>query len=151
MVAHQGAPPWQEKNWAWSRKVNLKSRKDVGRRCMEKDSRTKSVGKIFKKLANRCADLERSKSKQAAQLSLMRTKIERLEDILAKLQSPSMNRGSAVDSPSQRKVEAIPNATNHRENSKDTGIGDFVDTATSAWMKSANPLSCGRHFVEYMK
>ena len=137
MVSHQGAPPWQEKNGAWSRKVNLKSRKDVGRRCMEKDSRTKSVGKIFKKLADRCADLERSKSKQAAQLSLMRAKIERLDDILAKLQSPSQ--GSAVDSPSQRKVELRTNAKDHCENSEDMGIRDFLDTAASSWMKSVNP------------
>ena len=45
-----------------------------GPNLLEKDSRTKYVGKIFKKLANRCADLEKSKSKQAAQLCLIRTK-----------------------------------------------------------------------------
>ena len=135
MVSHQGVAPWQEKTW--SRKVNLKSRKDVGRRYMEKDLRTKSVGKIFKKLANRCADLEKSKSKQAAQLSLMRTKIERLEDILAKLQSPAQ--GSAGDSPSQRKVELVTNAKDHCENSEDTGIRDFLDTVAPSWMTSANP------------
>ena len=91
--------------------------------------------KIFKKLADRCADLERSKSKQAAQLSSMRSKIERLEDILAKLQSPAQ--GSAVDSPSERKVEVIPNAKDHRE--KGNFIRDFLDTAVSSWMNSANP------------
>ena len=139
MVSHQGVPPWQEKNGTWARKVNLKSRKDVGRRSnlLEKDSRPKSVGKIFKKLANRCAHLERSKSKQAAQLSSMRSKIERLEDILATLQSPSQ--GSAVDSPSKRKVELITNAKDHCENSEETGIRDFLDTVAPSWMTSANP------------
>ena len=109
------------------------------RRYMDNVSlpRCRSAGNILKKLANRCAHLERSKSKQAAQLSSMRSKIDRLEDILAKLQPPAQ--GSAVDSPSQRKVELITNAKDHCENSEDTGIGDFLDTATFAWMKSANP------------
>ena len=131
MVSHP--PPWQEKTW--SRKVNLKSRNDVGRRCMEKDSRTKSVDKMFKKLEDRCADLERSKSKQAAQLRSMRSKIERLEDILVAIQSPSQ--GCAVDSPSRRKVELVTNAKYHCEN--EAGIRDFLDTVAPSWMTSANP------------
>ncbi len=106
---------------------------------MEKDSRTKSVDKMFKKLEDRCADLERSKSKQAAQLRSMRSKIQRLEDMLAAMQFSSQ--GRAVDSPSRRKVELVTNAKYHCEN--EAGIRDFLDTAASSWMNSANPYLVG--------
>ena len=46
-ATHNGFAPGRAtlagEEWAWSRKVNLKSRKDVGRRCVEKDSQTKPV------------------------------------------------------------------------------------------------------------